>query len=130
MENMKKYKPSVDIPRYAVEFKTDSPIELSRIIWQEKHIKRTPESIIMWFKRHPEDHTQLLKVIKTSPETQKEMPEPCAKLTTNNYGSIEITDLESLKTAREKLALIEEDLKSGICEKANLDVFIKKSHDR
>jgi len=127
---MRKYKPRIDIRKFGIEYHTISPIELARIIQREKHVKRTPDAIGKWFKRHPEDRNEILKAIGGSFEKRKEVPDVYAKLSTYNYGSIEIIDLDTLKEAREKLAVIEEELKKDICEKANLTVFSKVSHDR
>lgn len=109
---------SRDIPKFAQEYETVSPSELSRIISRERQKQITPESVTMWFKRHPEIHDQLVKSIKSRPseEVPKRVPEFLARLITNDFGTVEIIDLKTLEVARKLLAHVEIELKSGICK--------------
>jgi len=54
-----KYRPRRDIPLAARSLGTLSPTEISNWILNRFNVKRTPESISMWFKRHPEIYRQL-----------------------------------------------------------------------
>jgi integrase len=56
-----KYKPSRDIPLFARELKTLSPSKIRDHILLKRNEKVTPESITMWFKRHPDVYEQLSK---------------------------------------------------------------------
>jgi len=82
----------------------------------------------MWLKRHHEIHNQLAKLIKDQPPkgVHGEIPEVLAKLITKDYGTIEIISLETLENAKRRLALIENDLKTQICNQANLQVIQRK----
>jgi len=57
------YKSKRDLPKLVRELKTLSPSELSTEILKRTNQERTPESIIMWFKRHPDVEEQLRKEI-------------------------------------------------------------------
>jgi hypothetical protein len=129
---MKKYNPSHDIPKFVRKYRTVKPSELVRIISKEKGITRSLQSVCQWFKRHPDKYAQLLKEINYPSPKKKpsEIPEVYAKLSTYSYGSIEIIDLDTLNVAREKLALVEEELRTDICEKENLNVFTLRSHGK
>jgi len=67
-----KYKPSRDLPEFARELKTLSPSKLAEIVLNRRNEKRTPESITMWFKGHPETYQQLSKQIIEGLPTEKE----------------------------------------------------------
>lgn len=120
-----KYKVGRDLPKFAKEYNTISPSELARIVSKERKKVITPESVTMWFKRHPEIYSQLAKLVKnrTAEETSKEIPEVLAKLITYNHGTIEIINLETVELARKQLVLIEADFKNEICEHAKLQVI-------
>lgn len=62
-----KYKPARDLPKFALEHKTTSPSKLAKIVLQERNTEVTPESITMWFKRHP---TELIKISALITEQQ------------------------------------------------------------
>jgi integrase len=66
------YKPSRDIPQFAMECKTLRPSKLAEIVLNRRNEKRTPESITMWFKDHPEIYQQLSKEIIEGLPTEKE----------------------------------------------------------
>jgi len=113
-----KYKVSRDIPKFAQEYNTVSPSELARIILKERHKEITPESVTMWFKRHSEIHSQLAKSIENRPseEVPKQVPEFLARLITNDFGTVEIINLETLEVAKKLLAHVEIELKGRICK--------------
>jgi len=67
-----KYKPEKDLPDFAREYKTLSPSKLAEIILNRRNKKVTPESITMWFKRHPDVYEQLSKEIVEGLPTEKE----------------------------------------------------------
>lgn len=54
-----KYRPSKDLPRFAIEYHTLSPSKLCDIILKERNKQITPDAITHWFKRHPEIHQEL-----------------------------------------------------------------------
>jgi len=56
-----KYKPERDLPEFAREFKTLSPSILANYVLAKRNEEITPESVTMWFKRHPEIAEQLRK---------------------------------------------------------------------
>jgi len=120
-----KYKVSRDLPKLAMMYNTLRPSELARIILKEKGKAVSPESITQWFKRHPSEHSQLSEAIKnrSSEKKLREIPEDYAKLVTYNYGTTQIIDLETLEIAKKKLALVEEDIRIGICKKTNLNII-------
>ena len=120
-----KYIPSRDIPKFAQEYNTISPSELTRIVLKERHKERTPESISEWFKRHPEVHSQLAKLIETRSrkEALKQVPEVIAKLVSDEYGTVEIISLETVESAKRRLALIESDIRAQICNQTNLQII-------
>jgi integrase len=66
------YKPSRDLPQFAMECKTLRPSKLAEIVLNRRNEKRTPESITMWFKDHPETYQQLSKEIIEGLPTEKE----------------------------------------------------------
>lgn len=66
------YKPSRDLPQFATECKTLSPSKLAEIVLNRRNEKRTPESVTMWFKEHPEIYQQLSKEIIEGLPTEKE----------------------------------------------------------
>jgi integrase len=49
-----KYKPNRDLPEFAREAQTTSPSKLAEIVLNRRNEKVTPESVTMWFKRHPD----------------------------------------------------------------------------
>jgi integrase len=67
-----KYKPERDLPDFAREYKTLSPSKLAEIVLNRRNKKVTPESITMWFKRHPQVLDQLSKEIVEGLPTAKE----------------------------------------------------------
>lgn len=122
-----KYKVSKDIPKFAREYNTISPSNLARIVSKRKHKQITPESISMWFKNHPEIHSKLAKLIETRScrEAPKQIPDVKAKLVSDEYGKIEIIDLETVELATKQLAIIECDIKAQICNQAKLQIIHK-----
>ena len=68
-----KYKPERDLPEFAREFKTIQPSKLAQIILERRNVKRTPESITMWFRDHPDIYEQLQKEIVEGLPTAKEV---------------------------------------------------------
>lgn len=71
-----KYKPNRDIPDFAREYKTLSPSRLVEIILMKRNKKVTPESITMWFKRHPDVYEQLSKELVEGLPSAKEEVNP------------------------------------------------------
>jgi len=120
-----KYKARRDIPKFAQEYNTISPTELARIVLKERHKERTSESISQWFKRHSEVHSQLVKLIETRShkEAPKQIPEVIAKLVSDEYGTTEIINLETVETAKRRLALIENDIRTQICNQTKLQII-------
>jgi len=69
---MTKYNPTKDLPDFATEYKTLSPSKLAEIVLIRRNEKTTPESITMWFKRHPEVADGLSKTIVGGLPTEKQ----------------------------------------------------------
>jgi integrase len=67
-----KYHPEKDLPDFARQYKTLSPSKLAEIVLMRRNKKVTPESITMWFKRHPEVYDALTKEIITGLPTARE----------------------------------------------------------
>jgi hypothetical protein len=67
-----KYKPSQDLLEFAREHKTLSPTKLAQLVLNRRNEKITPESVTMWFKRHPAIHQQLAKELVERLPTEKE----------------------------------------------------------
>jgi hypothetical protein len=53
------YEARRDIILFAMKYETLSPSEIARHIQEDKSETRTPESISMWFKRHPEETAEV-----------------------------------------------------------------------
>lgn len=68
-----KYKPERDLPEFAREFKTVQPSKLAQIILERRNVKRTPESITMWFRDHPDIYEALQKEIVEGLPSAKEV---------------------------------------------------------
>lgn len=66
---MLKYRARRDLPRFAKEYHTLSPSDLAEIVLEKRNREITPESVTMWFKRHPKVYEQLEIDIHT-----KELP--------------------------------------------------------
>ncbi len=116
---MKKYKPSIDIPKLARKYGTLKPSELSRAILQDKGIRKSQPSIYAWLHNHPNERNKLSIEIKNASPRKKlhEIPIPYAKLTSQYFGSMEIINLETIEKAREELKVIEEQFWHEIWEK-------------
>jgi ribosomal protein S19E (S16A) len=118
MRRKMKYKPVRDLPRFAREYKTISPSQLAEIVSTKRNKKITPESITMWFKRHPSVHEQLARELREEKLLEKEdnvsrlTQGVLAELITNDYGDIKIRNLKTVEIARKLLDLIEEKLKT------------------
>jgi len=54
-----KYRPSRDLPKFALEHKTTSPTKLTEIVLKERNTEIKPQAVTMWFKRHPQVLTEL-----------------------------------------------------------------------
>jgi len=72
---MAKYKPEKDLPAFAREYKTTSPAELAKIVLMKRNVERTPESITMWFKCHPDVLDDLNKELHSDLPTEKQAVE-------------------------------------------------------
>jgi len=109
-----KYKSARDLPQFAREYKTLSPSELAKIVLLKRDKKITPDSIRMWFKRHPDVYDQLNELIAGLPlkeeDTRMSTQEVLAELITSDYGDIKIRNLETVEIARKLLDLIEAKL--------------------
>lgn len=97
-----KYKPSRDIPKAVRELKDFSPSKIS--VWIREHrtekdkktgkrrqVERTPESVTMWFKDHPDVLAQLKSEI-----VEEELPKTAISETLFENGVFQ--ELESVKT--------------------------------
>lgn len=67
-----KYKPERDLPDFARDAKTLSPSKLSEIVLSRRNREVTPESVTMWFKRHPIVYDELGKEIIQGLPTEKQ----------------------------------------------------------
>ena len=124
-----KYKPSRDLPLFAKAYRTIKPSELANIVLQERNKKITPESITMWFKRHPETRKELGEWIETQVSKEgapEQKTEALGELFTDKYGTIKIVNLQTLELAKRLLALIESDLQKS-AKKGKTDVEDKQN---
>jgi integrase len=69
---MTKYNPSKDLPDFVREYKTLRPSELAEIVLNRRNEKISPESVTMWFKRHPEIYEALAREVVSGLPTAKE----------------------------------------------------------
>jgi len=67
-----KYKPSRDIPQAVRELKDLSPSKIVLWVLNKRNEERTPESVTMWFKQHPEIYDELSKEIVQGLPTEKQ----------------------------------------------------------
>lgn len=67
-----KYKPNRDLAEFAREAKTLSPSKLAEIVLNRRNEIVTPESVTMWFKRHPDVCQQLKKELVEGLPNEKE----------------------------------------------------------
>lgn len=67
-----KYKPQRDLVDFARELKTLSPSKLAMAILNKRNEEVTPESVTMWFKRHPDVEEQLRKELVDGMPTEKQ----------------------------------------------------------
>jgi hypothetical protein len=71
---MTKYNPEKDLPDFAREYKTLQPSKLAEIVLMRRNKKTSPESITMWFKRHPKVHDELSsEIIRGLPTAKQEV---------------------------------------------------------
>lgn len=68
---MTKYNPKTDLPNFARQIKNLSPTKLAEMVLNRKNEEITPESITMWFKRHPDVEDQLRKELVGGLPTEK-----------------------------------------------------------
>lgn len=68
-----KYKPSRDLPNFALQYHTLSPTRLAAHVLAERNKKITPQSVSMWFKAHPDTHQELQKAIHDEELPQAEV---------------------------------------------------------
>jgi integrase len=66
------YSPRRDIPDFARQLKTLSASAICRMILNRRNVKRSPESVTMWFKDHAEVKAELDKEILEGLPTKKE----------------------------------------------------------
>jgi integrase len=67
-----KYVPSRDIPDFARALKTLSSSAICEMILNKRNVERTPESVTMWFKEHPDVKVELEKEIVEGLPTEKQ----------------------------------------------------------
>lgn len=67
-----KYCPRRDIPDFARQLKTLSPSAICKMILNKRNVERTPESILMWFKDHPDVKAKLEKEVVEALPTEKQ----------------------------------------------------------
>jgi integrase len=67
-----KYKPERDLVEFAREAKTLSPSKLAEIVLNRRNREISPESVTMWFKRHPQIHDDLSKELVQGLPTEKQ----------------------------------------------------------
>jgi integrase len=67
-----KYKPERDLVEFAREAKTLSPSKLAEIVLNRRNKEISPESITMWFNRHPQVHDDLSKELVQGLPTEKQ----------------------------------------------------------
>jgi integrase len=67
-----KYKPERDLPDFARELKTVSPSKLVEMVLNKRNERVTPESVTMWFKRHPQVEELLRKELVDGMPTEKQ----------------------------------------------------------
>lgn len=67
-----KYKPERDLPEFAREAKSVSPSKLAQIVLNRRNREIGPESVTMWFKRHPQVHDELEKEFVQGLPTEKQ----------------------------------------------------------
>jgi len=67
-----KYKPNRDLPEFAREAKMLSPSKLAEMILSRRNERVTPESVTMWFKRHPDVYDALSKELVGGLPTEKQ----------------------------------------------------------
>jgi integrase len=66
------YKASRDLPQFVREYKTLSPSALSKRVLDRRNREVTPESVTMWFKRHPDFYDRASKEIVEGLPTEKQ----------------------------------------------------------
>jgi hypothetical protein len=86
-----KYKPSRDLPNFARELKTLSPSKLAEMVLNRRNEETTPESVTMWFKRHPEIYEQLSK------ELVQGLPTATEQVDVSIYQNGQFKELPSVK---------------------------------
>jgi len=86
-----KYKPNRDIPKLAFEYHTLSPSKLAELVLSQRNKQVTPESVTMWFKRHPQIYEDLKRGI-----IKEELPELEVQETIFQNGTFE--ELPSVAT--------------------------------
>lgn len=70
-----KYRPSRDLPKFALEYKTTQPTKLAEIVLRERNTEITPQAVSMWFSRHPEIAEDLeLKLVASQIEEKEVDP--------------------------------------------------------
>jgi len=86
-----KYKPSRDLPEFARQLKTLSPSKLAEMVLNKRNEERTPESITMWFREHPEIYEQLKRELKEG------LPSETEKVDLSIYQNGQFSELPSVK---------------------------------
>jgi len=117
-----KYRASRDLPKFAIEYHTLSPTKLADIILKERNKEVNPESVTMWFKRHPQIHQDLRHQIH-----EEELPSIEVSASIFENGTFE--ELPSIKNWLLQLDardLASNFIRAKICNLKNL--CLGKSH--
>ena len=85
------YKASRDLPQFALECKTLSPSKLAEIVLNRRNEEIRPESVTMWFKRHPDVHDALHK------ELVEGLPNVKQQVDASIFQNGQFQDLETVK---------------------------------
>jgi hypothetical protein len=122
-----KYKPKRDIPKFARKYKTVNHSKLANLISAEASKKVSTASVYAWLKSHPDKLKKLTEYIEKQKAVEAYSNQRVlAELYINEYTDFEIVDLETLNLAKKHLGIIEDELRSRICNKTNLKVVKRK----
>jgi hypothetical protein len=109
-----RYKASRDLPDFAREHKTLSPTRLAQLVLNRRNEKITPESVTMWFKRHPAIYQQLAKELVEILPTEKE------KVDASIFERKQFEELSSVKAWILEMKARELSAYSILSQKTNL----------
>ena len=80
---VKAYKPSRDLCKIALYYRTLSPSRLARTIFRDFNVKVTKQAVSVWFKRHAKEYEELKAKIPTFTKHSKHLR---FELTTKEYS--------------------------------------------